>query len=355
MENTLKTLFEFDEKGSLIFKAESLELPVIYETAEEAGGVTGFNQPLNLAADLPLAVSSPSVVRAPAIPLNLKKLLSNLASIVSQLLKMFLTALLRVALIPLETIGSLRIPKVNLHKLKARGLVSYFQGAGTVRLLGNGLILAGGLGLIISFYPIAFSQIAYFSKQLSKNPADNPAVLASDSGFGEIVEEKPKIVLPALSKEPLNKEFGIIIDKIDVNAPVVENVNSADYNAYIESLRQGAAHAAGTALPGQTTADGNNNVFIFAHSTLNLWDVPKYNAIFILLNKLESGDRISTFYKGYRYDYIVESKKIVDADDVKYLTEPSIDKILTLQTCDPPGTNLRRLIVTARIVNEEGQ
>ena len=119
------------------------------------------------------------------------------------------------------------------------------------------------------------------------------------------------------------------------------------------ALKKGAAHAAGTADPGDETK-ANNNVFIFAHSTLNIWDVPKYNAIFILLRELEKGDRVSTFYQGRRYDYEVFDKKVVEATDVKYLTEPSKDPILTLQTCDPPGTQLRRLIVTAKLVAGEG-
>lgn len=338
MDTNTKTLFEFDAQGNLVFVAESLDLPVIYQTNPSAA----LTSP-------EISVLSPQLqvgqVR-PDIAPALDTVRTKVVRIAKDLISLLTMAVATTAAL---------VSRIRLPRLSVTGAVEYVKTAGTLRLLGNGLILAGVLGLIVSFYPIVSSQMGFLAKNnWFTAQGDDPTVLGSNSGFGAINEEKPKIYLPALTKEPINKDFGILIDKIDVNAPVVADVNSADYNDYINALKKGAAHAKGTAYPGQGV-DGNNNVFIFAHSTLNLWDVPRYNAIFILLNKLEPGDRITTFYKGLRYDYIVDSKKIVEADDVKYLTEPSSEHILTLQTCDPPGTNLRRLIVTAKLVNEEGQ
>ena len=59
-----------------------------------------------------------------------------------------------------------------------------------------------------------------------------------------------------------------------------------------------------------------------------------------------------TFYKGKRYDYQVFDKKVVEATDVQYLTDKSKEPILTLQTCDPPGSSLRRLIITAKLIED---
>ena len=128
------------------------------------------------------------------------------------------------------------------------------------------------------------------------------------------------------------------------------NVNSWNYTEYINALRTGVAHAKGTAYPGSKNAK-NNNVFLFAHSAINPLQARAYNSVFYLLRKLKKGDRIITFYKDKRYDYEVTDSKVVEATDVRYLTEPSKEPILTLQTCDPPGSSLRRLIVTARLVD----
>ena len=46
----------------------------------------------------------------------------------------------------------------------------------------------------------------------------------------------------------------------------------------------------------------------------------------------------------------VKKKEVVQAGDTRYLTQASKEPILTLQTCDPPGSSLRRLIITAKLV-----
>lgn len=174
---------------------------------------------------------------------------------------------------------------------------------------------------------------------------------------GEEVEAKEESPLPPIVAQakpikikPLDKNFGVVIEKIDVNSPVVKNVDSSNYTEYINALQAGVAHAKGTALPGSTTAK-NNNVFLFAHSAINPIEARRYNSVFYLLRKLEKGDRVITFYNGKRFDYEIFDKRVVEATDVRYLTDPSKDPILTLQTCDPPGSSLRRLIVTARLVD----
>lgn len=213
-----------------------------------------------------------------------------------------------------------------------------------IRTLANAFVMAGVVLSALLFWPFIKAEVGYDAAQIGKGYSLSPSDQIPKSGFGTLIKSGPPVGV-----EPINKDFSIIIEKIGVNAPVVPDVDSSNYNDYMNALRIGAAHAVGTAYPGTKNQD-NNNVFIFAHSTLNFWDVPKYNAIFILLRKLETGDRITTFYKGTRYDYIVSDKKVVEANDVRYLTEPSKEPILTLQTCDPPGTNLRRLIITAKLV-----
>ena len=55
------------------------------------------------------------------------------------------------------------------------------------------------------------------------------------------------------------------------------------------------------------------------------------------------------FYKGRRFDYIVFDKVVVNSNETTYLTNKYDKSVLTLQTCDPPGTTFRRLLVRAKL------
>ena len=148
-----------------------------------------------------------------------------------------------------------------------------------------------------------------------------------------------------LSARPLDYDFDIVIPKIEANSKVYKNVNPGKYSEYIEILRKGVAHAAGTGLPGET-----KNIFLFAHSSVLLWELGRVNPVFYLLNKLESRDLIILYYQGQKYDYKVVEKKIISPKEVKDINEPGNDSLLILQTCWPAGTNFKRLLVTAKLV-----
>jgi len=219
----------------------------------------------------------------------------------------------------------------------------------TIRTLANSLIILGVVFAFISFWPFVNQELKFWLDNLRgvEYIIEGDEVLAAERSQNAL----PIINTPKPTNiKPKNTDFGIVIEKIKVNAPVVKNVDSSNYSEYINALQSGVAHAQGTALPGSTNAI-NNNVFLFAHSAINPIEARRYNSVFYLLRKLEKGDRVITFYKGKRYDYEVFDKRVVEADDVKYLTEPSKDPILTLQTCDPPGSSLRRLIITAKLVS----
>lgn len=169
--------------------------------------------------------------------------------------------------------------------------------------------------------------------------------------FGPVLKQEVKYqvhqVLPETRKilNPPNTDFAIVIPKIEAVAPVIANVNPYDETKYLPALRSGVAHASGTSVPG-----GSGNVYLFAHSTDAFYNVGRYNAVFYLIGKLEHGDEINVYYQNHKYLYIVEEKKVVPANAVNYLEDNSnLEKTLTLQTCYPPGTTLKRLIVVASL------
>jgi sortase A len=146
---------------------------------------------------------------------------------------------------------------------------------------------------------------------------------------------------------PKDPQFSIVVPKIGANAKIIANVDAAEEEVYLNALNKGVAHTLGTAFPGE-----GGHVFLFAHSTDYFWNVGSYNAIFYLLNKLEIKDEINIYYKGQRYVYQVIGKQVVDPSKVEYLTRKTNKEFLTLQTCWPPGTTLKRLLVFATRVSE---
>jgi len=146
---------------------------------------------------------------------------------------------------------------------------------------------------------------------------------------------------------PEDPEFSIIIPKIGANARIFANTNAANEKEYLDVLEKGVAHTLGTAFPGE-----GGHIFLFAHSTDYFWNVGNYYAVFYLLNKLEKNEEVNLFYQGTRYVYRVIGKEIVDPSQVQYLTRKTNREFLTLQTCWPPGTTLKRLLVFAVRVAE---
>jgi sortase A len=69
--------------------------------------------------------------------------------------------------------------------------------------------------------------------------------------------------------------------------------------------------------------------------------------VFYLLYKLEIDDEIDVYYKGVRYKYRVTGKEIVDPSQTQYLTRKTDTEFLTLQTCWPPGTIAKRMLIFA--------
>lgn len=182
------------------------------------------------------------------------------------------------------------------------------------------------IGTLLVIFSIVIVVTTYFP--LAKNEVEYQLHKTKDQNIEEIT--------------PLSREFGIVIPKLGINVKVIKNVNSYDANIYQKALTQGVAHAEGTNLPGE---DGN--IFIFSHSSENFYEAVRYNSIFYLLPKLEIGDTITLYFEGKRFDYHVREKIIANPDEVSFLTDKSEKPMLTLMTCYPPGTNLKRFIVVA--------
>jgi LPXTG-site transpeptidase (sortase) family protein len=213
-----------------------------------------------------------------------------------------------------------------------------------VKKIANFLIILGFFLLFLTYLPVIRDEAWYLLKtRFGQNTGEEYSAFAQYkevSVFANFLFSKPSTF------NPVNKDFAIVIEKIGVNAPIKADVSVMDPKAYQVALKEGVAHASRSLYPSQTAG----NVYLFAHSSVNFWQLGKYATVFNLLRKLEVGDRVHIYYKNQDFVYAVVSKEILKGWDTFPLTRSTIEPILTLQTCDPPGTTLNRLVVTAKLV-----
>jgi sortase A len=226
-----------------------------------------------------------------------------------------------------------------------------------LRTIGNFLVLFSIFGILATFGPALYYEVAYNVVQArgvhyvvsqipqvttasAQSTAQAQPVSGGTASFADVLAGPKEQILA-----PKDTDFSILIPKIGASAKVFPNVDVSNQNVFLPILMQGVAHAAGSVFPGM-----NGNVYLFAHSTDNFWDVGRYNAVFYLLKNLAKGDDVVIFYQNKRYNYIVTESKIVSPSDVSYLVNSqNLDKQqLILQTCWPPGTTLQRLLVFAQ-------
>lgn len=217
-----------------------------------------------------------------------------------------------------------------------------------LRTIGNFLLLSSLFMIGKTFYEPVREEIRYFVDNVAQKKyyvadvklSNKPPDIGPKQPVGLLA--KTLRINPVEVLTPTDVGFSIVVPKIAANAKIIANVDAADEKVYLDVLQRGVAHALGTAFPGE-----GGHVFLFAHSTDYFWNVGTYNAVFYLLGKLEKGDEINIFYKNQRYVYKVQDKIVVDPSRADYLTRKSNKEFLTLQTCWPIGTTLKRLLVFA--------
>lgn len=238
-----------------------------------------------------------------------------------------------------------------------------------LRSIGNFLVLFSLYGVLATFGPGLSYELRFRVMQMRKlhfsvqtkqslqsvntssaanvNPNRSNSSFASQSGFVGNQSEPGFAELLAGDKEqvliPKDTQFSILIPSIGASAKIYPNVDPANRNDYLPILQKGIAHAKGSVFPGM-----QGNVYLFAHSTDNWWDVGRYNAVFYLLKDLTLHDQIIIYFENRRYDYFVVQKIISDPQDITLLThEQQGAQQLVLQTCWPPGTTWKRLYIIA--------
>jgi len=114
-----------------------------------------------------------------------------------------------------------------------------------------------------------------------------------------------------------------------------------------EDLGKSMIHYVGTSLPGEW-----GNAVVFCHSVLPQFFNPQnYKTICSTLPTVEIGDEILVFFDGIEYRYQIMEMVEVEPEDISVLDQNTNGEYLSMITCVPPGTYLKRLVVRARLID----
>ncbi|MBI3379530.1 sortase [Candidatus Gottesmanbacteria bacterium] len=205
-----------------------------------------------------------------------------------------------------------------------------------------------GLGILSwVLYPILSFEIFYAPKfnglikpipnEVIKNSfvSDLPAILGSQiTDFTKASAWFPTAVNLRIASSTTT--YNLSIPKVGIDNAIV-TVGGED-------LTKSLIHFAGP-VPGNY-----GNPVIFGHSTLLWFYNPKdYKTIFSKLPELKINDTFNVTVDNVSYKYKVYEMKIINPDDLSVLEQDYNSSNITLVTCVPPGTYLKRLIVKGRL------
>lgn len=207
---------------------------------------------------------------------------------------------------------------------------------------------------------IEHSQITVENEENLDDNREEARAKALQKGEKEIYKSKDiKTILWDIREEEISLDIEIIpfvnrivIPKIGKNVPMIDikqwNVDGLDElnDIFMDELEDGIVRYPGSARPWEF-----GNAFIFGHSSNFPWVAGDYNDVFALLDRLEIGDEVISYYEGQKYTYKITEKQVINPNDVSVLKRETNKKEMTLMTCWPIGTTYNRLLVIGELVN----
>lgn len=213
--------------------------------------------------------------------------------------------------------------------------------------------LVGGLILLLNAtLPIAAYELSArvnFQKQELVSPVP-PAYFAGQVA-GATTDVYPLNLVQADNWFEGNLELPQVESKVSYYNLTVPRLKIKDAVVEIggNDLSDHLIHYKGTAIPGR-----EGNAVIFGHSSLPQFFSPtNYLSIFAKLPTLQAGDDVIVNYDGITYKFRVQEMFEVKPTDIQVLAQRYDGSYLTLVTCVPPGTYLRRLVVIAKLIPPE--
>lgn len=225
----------------------------------------------------------------------------------------------------------------------------------SVKFAGSLLLITVGVMVSTTVaYPLISYQITYAPKLKRSEILTPNAAVKNVSANEQAPIFADEVVNTALDYTDSNNWFSgiqtlqkggekslvstLTIDKLGISRATVRNDHT--------DLKQSLIQYPGTANPGDL-----GNTVIFGHSVLPQFFNPQnYITIFSTLHRLEKGDQIQIDSDGASYTYTIYEMYETTPDDLSPLAQTYNGRYLTLITCTPPGTYLRRLIIKAQLI-----
>lgn len=205
-------------------------------------------------------------------------------------------------------------------------------------IFGRKTMLYSFYGIFVFFVAfIGLNFSSYYFRYAKWDLAKETITRTNNSSSSNNVETPLK--LPKLEKIiQYEKPNSVVIEKISLIAPLIFSQGKTQKEIEAD-LNNGAVAYPGSVLPGEI-----GNLFITGHSSVYPWNHSAFGKVFAALDKLETGDRVIVYYDKHKFEYKIANKYIAKPQDVR-LVHPENEAKITLFTCWPIGTNLKRLVL----------
>lgn len=219
--------------------------------------------------------------------------------------------------------------KAAIQELRQHLLAKVNESAKKIRKSRHFVPVVAALGVMLVFAFLQYNQVIVANVKAYVTP-------------GNIAPQN--IIVDPSKSVVVGPESRLIIPKINIDAPVFYDIGT-DTKSQNQAMENGVAHFP---IPGANSHPGEiGNTVLSAHSSNDVFAAGAYKYVFMQLDKLEVGDTVYANYNGTRYTYRVTKKEEVTPDQIGKLVYTTDKPVMTLITCTPLGTALRRLLVTA--------
>jgi LPXTG-site transpeptidase (sortase) family protein len=175
--------------------------------------------------------------------------------------------------------------------------------------------------------------------------------ISHNSSFASFVPDNSSA--KNIGLQPLIPGYHLVIPRLSINAPIkmpnTLDLSSNDFDVFEdklqEALKHGVVHYPNTSYPNE-----KGNMVLTGHSSYFPWDNGTYKDIFAILHTIEKDDDIIIFHNGEKIHYKVSKMHVISPEQTEVLNQTDDDRI-TLITCTPVGTTLRRFVVVAQKIS----
>lgn len=226
-------------------------------------------------------------------------------------------------------------PDEAMYDLRSKIRFKVKESAKKVRGSRHFVPITAALSVMLVFLFLQYNRTLFANVEAYVSPGNiDPVNIIVDPNTTVAVSPEPKLIIP----------------KINVEVPIDFNT-TPDANAQLKAMENGVAWFG---IPGANSRPGQvGNTVLSGHSSNDIIDNGSYKFIFARLEQMNNGDTFYINYEGKRFAYVITKKEVVLPTEVSKLVYETDKPVVTLITCTPLGTALKRLLVTAEQVSPD--